>query len=234
MPVVCHSGLDPESIKTIFYHWRQHSGSVWIPVWTGVTLTHTIPALLLLAFTLSACVQAPVENRITPSWETRRDELMQLETWDLKGRIALRTQNESGSGSLYWAQRRDIFDIRVIAPLSGRVYELSGGSGNVTLRTPDKNTLQAEDAETLLRQTEGWYFPVSELIYWIRGLPAPALQVDGLLLDEENRVSTLNQGGWSIRYKSYVRIDGSSMPGRLDLENAQVRVRLSIREWNLP
>ena len=196
--------------------------------------SHVIPAFVLLALAFSGCARAPVENRITPSWENRKDELMQLETWDLKGRIAVRTQNESGSGSLFWAQRRDMFDIRVIAPLTGRVYELSGGAGSVTLRTPDRNTLQAEDAETLLRQTEGWYFPVSGLVYWIRGLPAPALQVDSLLLDEENRISALNQGGWSIRYKNYLRTGATSMPARLDLENEHVRVRLSVREWDLP
>ncbi len=196
--------------------------------------SHVIPAFVLLALAFSGCARAPVENRIAPSWENRKDELMRLETWNLKGRIAVRTQNESGSGSLFWVQRRDMFDIRVIAPLTGRVYELSGGAGSVTLRTPDRNTLQAEDAETLLRQTEGWYFPVSGLVYWIRGLPAPALQVDSLLLDEENRVSALNQGGWSIRYKNYLRTGATSMPARLDLENEHVRVRLSVREWNLP
>ena len=197
-------------------------------------LSRIIPALLLLVFALSGCVQAPVENRIKPAWETRRDELMRQETWGLKGRIAVRTNDESGSGTLYWTQRKDDYDIRVIASFSGGVYELSGADGVVSLRAPDQRVLQAEDAETLLRQAAGWYFPVADLVYWIRGLPAPALQVDRMLLDAENRLSALNQGGWSIRYKSYVRIDGSSMPGRLDLENDQVRVRLSIREWNLP
>ena len=197
-------------------------------------LSRIIPALLLLVLALSGCVQAPVENRIKPAWETRRDELLRQETWGLKGRIAVRTNDESGSGTLYWTQRKDDYDIRVIASFSGGVYELSGADGVVSLRAPDQRVLQAEDAETLLRQAAGWYFPVSDLVYWIRGLPAPGLEVDQLLLDAENRLSTLNQGGWSIRYKSYVRIDGSSMPGRLDLENDQVRVRLSIREWNLP
>ena len=203
-----------------------------IPAQAGIQTV--IPALILLAIVLSGCAQAPVDSRITPSWDARRDELMRLESWDLKGRIAVRTQNESGSGSLLWAQRRDMFDIRVIAPLSGRTYELSGAAGSVTLRTPDRNTVQAEDAETLLRQAEGWYFPVSELIYWIRGLPAPVLKVDQMQLDEEDRVSTLNQGGWSIRYRNYLRIGETSMPGRMDLENEHVRVRLSVREWNLP
>ncbi len=205
-----------------------------IPACAGMALYRSLPAFVLLAFTLSGCVQAPVENRVKPSWETRRDELMRLETWDLKGRIAVRTYNDSGSGSLYWEQRKDDYDIRVIASFSGGVYELSGAAGIVSLRTPDKSMLQAEDAETLLRQAAGWYFPVSDLVYWIRGLPAPALQVDRMLLDAENRLSALSQGGWSIRYKNYTGIDGTSMPARLDLENDQVRVRLSIREWSLP
>ena len=161
------------------------------------------------------------------------DELMGMDTWNLKGRIAVRTRDESGSGSLHWAQRRDEYDLRVIAPFSGGVYELSGTSGNVSLLTPDKNLLQAGDAETLLQQAAGWRFPVSEMVFWIRGLPAPSLRVDQLLLDEENRVSELSQGGWSIRYKRYTGVGGVSMPARLDLENGEVSVRLSVREWNL-
>ena len=85
----------------------------------------------------------------------------------------------------------------------------------------------------LLYQAAGWRFPVSELVFWIRGLPAPSLHVDRLLLDGENRVSELNQGGWSIRYKRYAGVGDISMPARLDLENEEVRVRLSVREWNL-
>ena len=194
----------------------------------------SVPAILLLAISLTACVQAPVENGIPPSWDTRKGELMRLDTWDLKGRIAVRTRDESGSGSLHWAQRRNGFELKVIAPFSGGVYELSGTAGNVSLLTPDKSLLQAGDAESLLHQAAGWRFPVSEMVYWIRGLPAPSLQVDRLLLDGENRVSELSQGGWSIRYKRYTGVGAASMPARLDLENGEVRVRLSVREWNLP
>ena len=192
-----------------------------------------IAAILLLAISLSACVQAPVENRIMPSWDARKDELMGLETWNLKGRIAVRTPDESGSGSLHWAQRRGEYDLRVIAPFSGGVYELSGTAAMVSLRAPDNSLLQAGDAETLLYQAAGWRLPVSEMVYWIRGLPAPSLQVDRLLLDDENRVSELSQGGWSIRYKRYTGVGGASLPARLDLENGEVRVRLSVREWDL-
>ena len=189
---------------------------------------------LLPAIVLSACVQAPVETTLAPAWEARKDALMRLQTWDLKGRIAVRTADDSGSGSLYWTQRPEEYALRVIAPFSGGMYELNGAADAVSLRTPDNNLLHAADAETLLQQAVGWHFPVSELVYWIRGLPAPSLVVDQLLLDAENRISALSQGGWSIRYKRYKGVSGISMPARLDLENEQVRVRVSVREWELP
>lgn len=192
-----------------------------------------IPAILLLAVSLSACVQAPVGTSTAPSWDSRMEQLTQLETWNLKGRIAVRTGADSGSGSLHWTQRGGEYALRLIAPFSGGVYELSGGKGNVSIRTPDNTILQEDDAESLLQQATGWRFPVSGLVYWIRGLPAPSFEVDGLLLDGENRLSELSQGGWSIRYKRYTGVGGVSMPARLDLENGQVRVRLSVREWNL-
>ena len=189
--------------------------------------------ILLLAVSLTACIQAPVKDGIAPSWDTRRHTLTALETWDLKGRIAVRTHDESGSGSLHWMQRRDGYKLRVIAPFSGGVYELTGADGAVSLRTPDNSLLLAGDPESLIYQTAGWRLPVSELVFWIRGLPAPSLQVERLLLDAENRVSELSQGGWSIRYKKYTGFDGVSMPSRLDLENGQLRLRFSVREWNL-
>ena len=192
-----------------------------------------VPVILLLAISLAACVQAPVEHRTAASWEARKHELTGLETWDIKGRIAVRTNDKSGSGSLYWAQRRDEYNLRVIAPFSGGVYELSGVAGEVSLRTPGNELLLAADPESLLYQTAGWRLPVSELVFWIRGLPAPSLQVDRLLFDDENRVSEMNQGGWFIRYNRYAGFNGMSMPSRLDLENGPLRVRLSVREWNL-
>ncbi len=210
---------------------RQHqSGAIFA---SPGEICGLVPALLL-ATLLAACAQAPVEPAMTPVWEARKDTLMQLQTWDLQGRIAVRTPADSGSGSLYWTQQDDAYALRVVAPFSGGMYELTGASGAVSLLTPDKTLLQATDAETLLQQAAGWHLPVSELVYWIRGVPAPALAVEQLLLDAENRITTLGQGGWSIRYKSYTGVRGISLPARLDLENERARVRLSIREWKLP
>ena len=159
---------------------------------------------------------------------------MLVEGWDIKARIAVRTDNDSGSASLHWTQHKDEYQMRVITPFGGGTHELIGRGNEVLLRTPENHISRAEDAGTLLRQRLGWWFPVSSLIYWVRGLPAPAFHVDTLLLDEENRLSALNQAGWSIRYKNYVEVDGHSMPGKFDLQNDRIRIRVSIREWNLP
>ena len=106
----------------------------------------------------------------------------------------MRTGDESGSGSLHWAQRRNEYDLRLITPFSGGVYALSGADGAVSLRTPDNGLLRARNAESLLYQVAGWRFPVSELVFWIRGLPAPALQVDRLLLDDKKQAERVEPG----------------------------------------
>ena len=126
-----------------------------------------------LIFMLSGCVRAPIENRIKPAWETRRDELMRVEEWDIKGRIAVRADNESGSGSLYWTQQKDEYQVRVITSFGGGTYQLTGDSNAALLRTPENRIAQAGDAETLFQQQTGWRLPVSGLVYWIRGIPAP-------------------------------------------------------------
>ena len=192
-----------------------------------------VAAGALLTLTLFGCAQAPVTRPPEPTWESRNKELAALRSWDLQGRIALRAGDSSGSGSLHWSQRDGEYHIRLIAPFSAGVYELSGGNGRVSLRTPGQDVLQARDAQTLMQQVLGWHLPVTGLSYWVRGLPAPAPQADGLTLDGRNRLRALTQDGWSVTYKDYAATAGPALPSRLELRAGELRVRLSIRQWKL-
>lgn len=194
---------------------------------------HRIVLCIVPAFVLSACVRAPIENKIEQTWEARKGELTRIAGWDLRARIAVRAGNDAGSASLHWTQHEDEYRLRVITPFGGGVYELAGGREGAWLRTSEDRVVRAEDAETLLRQHAGWQLPVAGLVYWVRGIPTPTFPVDTLLLDKENRLNALNQAGWSLQYKSYVEVDGQSMPGRLDLRNERIRIRVSIKEWKL-
>ncbi len=192
-----------------------------------------IAPAVTLAVAQTGCGWLSPRPGAAPEWQARQDALRQVEEWSLKGRIAIRTEQEAGAGALYWSQRRDEYRVRVAAPLGGGTYELTGDGGGGVLRSPHQ-VVRGEDAAALLQRQTGLRLPMADLAHWIKGLPAPAWPIDQLELDENNRLRDLAQAGWTVRYKRYLDVDGLSLPGRLDLHNEHVRVRLSVREWTLP
>ena len=201
------------------------------------SLSHGRAILLLcMACAVAGCARLPAEAGFKPSsWEARRDGLMQLRNWGLKGRVAVRNGDEAATASLFWTQREDEYQLRATAPLGGGAYLLEGREGAALLRGPGQELERAGDAETLLLRRLGWRLPVSHLAYWVRGLPSPALPVEALALDEENRLEALEQGGWVLQCQDYVGVEGRQLPRRLTLRNkgGSHSARLSIRRWDL-
>lgn len=192
--------------------------------------------LFFMACAVAGCARIPAETGLAPpSWEARRDDLLQLRSWALKARVAVRYGDEAATASLFWTQREDEYQLRATAPLGGGAYLLEGRAGAALLRGPGQEFERAGDAETLLLRHLGWRLPVAHLTYWVRGLPSPALPVEALTLDEENRLGALEQGGWVLQCQDYVSVDGRQLPRRLTLRNADRShsARLSIRRWEL-
>ena len=189
-----------------------------------------------MACAVASCARIPAEAGLEPlSWEARQDGLMGLRSWGLKGRVAVRNGGEAATASLFWTQREDEYRLRAAAPLGRGAYLLEGRDGAALLRGPGQEVERAEDAETLLLRRLGWRLPVSHLAYWVRGLPSPALPVEALALDEENRLEALEQGGWVLQCQDYVGVEGRQLPRRLTLRSkgGSYSARLSIRRWDL-
>ena len=193
--------------------------------------------LLFAACAATGCARIPAETGLEPpSWEVRRDGLMGLRSWVIKARVAVRYGAEAATASLFWTQREDEYQLRATGPLGGGAYVLEGRAGAVLLRGPGQELERAGDAETLLLQRLGWRLPVAHLPYWVRGLPSPDLPVKALVLDEENRLGALEQGGWALQCQDYVSVEGHQLPRRLTLRNigrSQHSASLSIRRWEL-
>ena len=47
-----------------------------------------------------------------------RSQVETLDGWQISGKIGIRAPQESGSGTLFWLQRREYFDIRLSGPLA--------------------------------------------------------------------------------------------------------------------
>ena len=81
--------------------------------------------------------------------------------------------------------------------------------------------------EALLEEL-GWRLPVSHLLWWVRGLPAPDSK-SRLTLDADSRLARLEQDGWQIEYTRYAEQNGYWLPERLKLHGQDLDVTLVIR-----
>ena len=96
----------------------------------------------------------------------------------------------------------------------------------------DGKKVNAASPEALLSQQTGYRLPVSNLYYWIRGLPVPNMSAKKRL-DSENKLTELNQAGWFIQFLGYQQKGGVEMPDKIFLSNQTMTVKIVIHQWQI-
>jgi len=147
----------------------------------------------------------------------------------LNGRISIDHQGKHHSAGLRWTHRAYSDEILLFAPLGQTVARVYRDAQKATLDDGDGHH-QAGNAESLMDQVLGWYFPMSDLHQWVLGLPDSdgAAQIER---DESGRISVLLQSGWEVRYLRYADNSPESLPSRLQLTHEDLQMRLLIDEW---
>ena len=172
-----------------------------------------------------------VEGRGDPAqWRTHKQQLSSLGGWHISGKVGIRAPKDSGSGTLFWLQRQDYYDIRLSGPLGRGAARLTGRPGQVSLEVANQGRYEAPNPETLLEEQLGWKLPVSHLVWWVRGLPAPASK-SRLSLDANSRLATLEQDGWQVEYLAYTQQGAFWLPERIKLHGPDLDVMLVIKDW---
>jgi len=163
-------------------------------------------------------------------WQAHKQQLSSLDGWQINGKVGIRAPKDSGSGTLFWLQRQDYYDIRLSGPLGRGAARLTGRPGAVSLEVANQGRYEAPDPETLLEAQLGWKLPVSHLVWWVRGLPAPDSK-STLTLDGDSRLSNLVQDDWQIEYLSYSEQNGFWLPERMKLHGKDLDVTLVVKDW---
>ena len=164
------------------------------------------------------------------AWRAHRQSLESLDSWTLQGKLGLRSEQESGSGTLWWQQNDRFYDIRLAGPLGRGATRIQGHPAGVTLEMAGRPTYQAESAQELLQEQIGWRLPVEHLLWWIRGLPDPD-RPSRLQLDSQSRAARISQAGWTIEYSRYQEVGDKQLPQRLQLSGHDVLLTLVITDW---
>ena len=89
----------------------------------------------------------------------------------------------------------------------------------------DGQTLSANSPEDLILEQLGYELPVSQLNYWIKGLPAPDSEAQ-LLFNELNQLTTIQQADWTINLSDMRQYGALNLPRRVELTRPRNDIRL--------
>lgn len=190
--------------------------------------------VLLFLLVVSGCSTVPTHSPQNLDWPQREAALQQITAWQLEGRIAIRTADDSWSGSLWWQQLEDVYEIKFSGPFGQGAVNLTGDQQRVVLNSSEGEMVGHDGAEQLMYEQLGWRVPISSLRYWVLGRPDPTKNSLLLELDDFGRIKSLQQDGWSVSYRRYQLFQQLDLPGKIAIKNHQLGVKLVIDHWQQP
>jgi outer membrane lipoprotein LolB len=179
---------------------------------------------------LSACTSIAPPAEENSNWARQRDQLQSLDSWELRGRVNVRYDNESHTPTINWLQQSNEYQIRLWGTLNSGNTLIHGRPGFVTLESGGE-TLSASSPEDLILEQLGYELPVSQLNYWIKGLPAPDSDAQ-LSFNELNQLTTIEQAEWTITLTDMRQYGSLSLPRRVDLTRPRNDIRLRFFRLN--
>ncbi len=179
---------------------------------------------------LVGCQQQP-KTIPTLSLATREQILNDMQNWQLSGKIGIRHEHSGHNISFEWRQRKSKYYLYLYSPLASESAKINGSPNGATLVTVDRQEYSAPSAERLIYEHLGWDMPVSKLVYWIRGMPAPTSGAKSSNYDQYNQLRSLQQDGWLIEYQSYLPISPVTLPEKITVTNNKISLKIIIRDW---
>ncbi|MCG6970480.1 MAG: lipoprotein insertase outer membrane protein LolB [Gammaproteobacteria bacterium] len=197
--------------------------------------------LIGAALTLSGCATLfnsaeypPLSQQQQSALALRQQTLADVSAWVFNGRLSLKTADDAWTGKVRWRQDGKQFRLHFSAPTGqGAVQLMSNPQFGVEMRTAEGAVQYADDAETLLYDHTGWRLPVSGLRLWVVGLPNGEEKISQLSFDDQGRIETLAQYQWRIQYLQYRKVNGHDLPRKIQLQNADLDMRIVIDHWDM-
>ena len=197
---------------------------------TFIYLTLITASLTIILTACSTLQPTPPENYHRLTWSKRLIQLNSLNKWSLRGSFSIHYANRTDIASYQWKQNHENYQIKISSPLNLVHLDLYGNKQQITLQKSAHEIYTATTPEELLAQQVGWELPIANLVYWIKGMPAPESHYK-IKLDCYNHLIALKQQGWLIKYPAFTEMNGIDLPHTINLENPQLKIKMVVKEW---
>ncbi|MDD8059932.1 MULTISPECIES: lipoprotein insertase outer membrane protein LolB [Shewanella] len=177
---------------------------------------------------LTGCSITPSEP-FTPIDVT---EASQAKSWELQGKIAVKTADDKFSTNLYWFHQPLANDLRLTTALGTTVLTLTTNEGMATLEV-DGKTYHDRNAQDLLTGISGWSIPLNSLPLWITGQIGEndtivSYNPDGTI---KQLISDDPQANWHVSFNSWQQQSGASVPKLLTIKRNDVQIKIQSNQW---
>lgn len=163
------------------------------------------------------------------NWVEHVRTLTLMQEWQIRGKIGVRTADDGGSAYLDWSQSFDSFYILLSGPLGQGSTVVSGNPYGARLENSD-GTFISDSPEQLVMEHTGWDIPIHQLLYWVKGIPAPHGKSEPTY-NEYGTLKTLRQDQWTLEFDRYGEAMGTLLPQKIKITKDNLKVTLIIKEW---
>lgn len=183
--------------------------------------------VLIGAGLVASCSAIRLQPQPAGTWAERLVVLQRSAQWEMQGRAAVAIGTHGWQASVDWRQRGAETVVHLSGPLGVGASVLRLGPDGLSVNDGPPN----RDAVEEMQKRIGFDLPVSNLRYWLLGVPDPGL-VYTLRLNDQNRAAQLTQGGWTVDFPRYRQSAVDELPAALVLSRSPVRVRIVIDQWS--
>ena len=181
--------------------------------------------VLLSGFFLIACSPEHIKETEIYS-KGSKESLYHLKQWAFDGRLALKTKTDSWQANISWKHSIDEENIKLTGPLGQGATYIRLYGNRVSIERGDGKILISDHPEDFINQELGMFVPVKALRSWVTGIPDPSIHIIEM-------VNGFKQAEWMIEYDQMQDVGVYSMPRKVAVTNAKLKLKLVIDQWNI-
>ena len=160
--------------------------------------------------------------------------LAELESWGLRGRVALNREGRGAQANVLWRQQGALAQLELSGPWGVGAERVRIEDGDVNLLSEGDWVsmcapgMQIDELEMLCESA-----PLTSLPYWLRGLPDPGSPFTEYS-SGQGAAREFRQDGWRIEVNALARSGDLAVPRRLDISGPGASMKVAITNWELP
>ena len=188
----------------------------------------------LLTTVLLACSTVKKPPQIVNA--TANDaKLIALTNWQLRGRMAFKSEDDSFSANVRWIQSGKEFEFILTNVIGVTLLELKYKDGIANL-VVDGNEDTGQDPEQLIWRVSQWQIPIWQMQRWVKGLSNIQEMTKR---DDRGLLREIIPGGrlsrWQVDYTDYTQADTVVLPRQLVItrQNPITSIKFKVNKWTV-